>query len=625
VQDDGTSPAAPPRETPPAVSPLSVWDRVRDHKIIQWSVAYLGAALALAQGIELVGRGFAWPEVIDRGLIVLLVVGFPIAVTVAWYHGHRGLQRVSQGELAIVSVLILIGALLFGAVFAPPVEVAARASGSEGLGSATEPPSDRQAPENSIAVLPFANNSSDSEQEYFVDGLSEAVMNQLTKVAALRVTAGTSSFAFKGRTGDIGTIGDQLGVRHVLEGGVLKSGNAVRITVRLSDTATGFQRWSETYNGELGDVFALQDEIARQVARALQASLGIADDELRRGGTHSTAAYEHYLLARSLQRQGDPLQGPRLLEELELALAIDPNFGLAQVNLASLLNLIARASIVVDPELEMERDLAIDRSVVVAPDLPATFALLAQRYSSRGEWAEAEQAWKEVWARSSPNDFDANSGYGGFLNGMGYATEALPYVERARLLDPLVADPYISLSLVYDAIGLRERALATYDEMTSNVPRPSILAIMPQFWRVLTTGDIEGASALLPSSVQDPPDAVLRFGVIVESTLLGDRERGLAALRAGYANPAAGPGALANIAFFAVHFGDTALATEAFGKALKSDSSWLTFAWMPLMEPVRRSARFKEIVREMGLVDYWRASRWPDHCRPLPEGDFECF
>jgi tetratricopeptide (TPR) repeat protein len=238
-----------------------------------------------------------------------------------------------------------------------------------------------------------------------------------------------------------------------------------------------------------------------------------------------------------------------------------------------------------------------------------------------------------VWERS-PNDFGANSGYGRFLYRMGYANDALPRLERAQLQDPLVASPYVNLAYVYDALGLHERALATHEQMTKHVATPGLLNVMPQFWRLLATGDVEAASAVLAAATRElqvpqqvPPTAPLIVRVVAGTAALDDRERGLAELRAEHANtPANVPGAMANIAFLAAHFGDTDLAADAFGKALIADPvAWLQFAWIPLMEPVRRHERFKRTLREVGLVDYWRATRWPDRCRPLPEQDFECF
>jgi TolB-like protein len=610
-----------PLEAPPSRTAIGVWARIHEHKILQWGIGYLGAALAVAQGTELFAGAFDWPELVSRSILVALVIGFPIALTVAWYHGHRGLKQMSQGELAIVSVLLLIGAVFFTVLIAPSTETAAAPvaasvpAGDDETGQAARPLP------NSIAVLPFVNLSSDREQEYFADGLSEELLNQLSKIQQLLVTARTSSFAYKGRTGDIAAIGRELRVGHVLEGSVRKAGNEVRITAQLIDTTTGFHLWSETYDGQLADVFALQDEIARSVAKELQVTLGIGQAEFRAGGTANTAAYEHYLLARSLIRQRGRNESART--ELEEALELDGEFGLAQIELAQLLTEIASQTY--EPsDLPDERERAIDRAVAIAPDLPGTSWLLAQRYQRQRNWQAAERAVERMWALSSPNDYAANANYGGFFRRMGFARESLPYSQRARLLDPLVAQPYVNLGLAYDALGDYASAIATYDDMRANAAALVGNDVMPHVLRVLARGDVAAARRVLEENCA----VVLRDSGrnCDESPFLRGAESGLAETRAMFAQaPAENAGPFAVGSFGAAYWGDTELATEAFGKALLLEPAWLTFAWVPIMDPVRRHPRFKEILIEMELPDYWRGSRWPERCRPLGERDFECF
>ena len=618
-----------PVETAPAR--IGVWARIREHKVLQWGIAYLGAGLAVAQGAELLADAFGWPELVIRIVMVALVIGLPIALTIAWYHGHRGAQQMSQGELAIVSVLLLIGAVFFTVTIRPPSGNSAEPAAASAPVESDTRAEDASPPPNSIAVLPFANLSSDTEQEYFADGLSEELLNQLSKIEQLLVTARTSSFAYKGRTGDIATIGRELGVRHVLEGSVRKAGNQVRITAQLIDTTTGFHLWSETYNGELADVFALQDQISRSVADALQITLGIGREEFRAGGTENTVAYEHYLLARSLQRQrGQP---ERVLTELEQALALDAEFGLAQIELANVLGGLATNTVGRD-DLASRRDLAIERAEAIAPDLPETYWLRAQRDMRQREWIAADRAVQEMWARSSPNDYAANVAHGSFLRQVGYVREALPYATRAKLLDPLVSGPYVTLGIVYDALGDYERSVATYEEMRANVAALVGNDIRPHLFRVLARGDIAAARKVIEDNCDAqffgngqlpacPADGIDNgaYGL-----LLGDADRARAELRAGYATrPNDSALAMAALGLFAARI-DADLSTEAFGKALLQDPAWLVFAWTSTMEPVRRHPDFKEIVTEMGLVDYWRAkARWPERCRPLGERDFECF
>jgi len=598
--------------------------------MMQWAIAYLGAALALAHGAELVGHAFHWPDVVGRIVMIVLIAGFPIALTLAWYHGHRGLAKMTQGELAIVSVLLLIGAIFFTASLRPtahiettPEAAAAPAVIDEGTAGA--------APPYSIAVLPFTNLSSDPEQEYFADGLSQELLDRLIKIKPLRVTAYTSSVASRERTDDIATIGRELRVRHVLQASVRKAGNEVRIAVQLVNATTSVNVWGNTYTGELADVFALQDEIARRVAEELQVTLGISSEELRAGGTENTEAYQHYLLARSLRRQGALSEHQRIRAELEQALALDPQFGLAQVALAEILSGLASNTLV--PEFAAQRDAAIDRAVAIAPDLPETSSLRAQRYMSQHDWPAAEQAVKEMWAQSSPSDYFANVRYGGFLRHIGYAQDSLEYLERARLLDPLVAGPYVNLGLAYDALGDYERAVETYTQMRANVATLIGNDVRGHLFRVLAAGDMTAARQVIAENCKalsdDGNDACAneaRENYRGIHLLLADADRGLTEVRSGYAQAPTDRALLLAIAgLFAARFGDANLATEAFGKALLLDPAWLTFAWVPLMEPVRRHPGFKDTMTQMKLVDYWRSSRWPEHCRPIGDRDFECF
>ncbi len=176
-----------------------------------------------------------------------------------------------------------------------------------------------------IAVLPFVNMSSDPEQEYFSDGLSEELINQLAKVKRLRVTGRTSSFVFKGKTDDLRLIGHRLGVNHVLEGSVRKAGNRLRITVQVIKCRDGFHLWSQTYDRQLDDVFAIQDEVAAAVAQALGVALGFGETAPAPAATTPIEAYDKYLRGRALLHQQGPAGLRRAIEILREALALDPD------------------------------------------------------------------------------------------------------------------------------------------------------------------------------------------------------------------------------------------------------------------------------------------------------------
>ena len=214
-----------------------------------------------------------------------------------------------------------------------PAKVSRQRADSELTASSYPLPSGT--PEKSIAVLAFVNMSNDPENEFFSDGIAEEIINSLSKVKALRVAARTSSFAFKGRNEDIGDVGRKLKVQTVLEGSVRKAGNRLRVTAQLINVADGYHLWSERYDRQLEDVFAIQDEIAENIVRALRVVLG--EDEkraLEKPRAENVKAYEYYLRGRQVQYQmrRSALQYARRM--FDRAIEIDPNFARAHAGVA---------------------------------------------------------------------------------------------------------------------------------------------------------------------------------------------------------------------------------------------------------------------------------------------------
>ena len=214
------------------------------------------------------------------------------------------------------------------------------------------------------------NLSSDPEQEYFVDGLSEELMNKLAKIPDLRVAGRTSSFAFKAKTPGFDVIGKALGVDNVLEGSVKREGNELRITVQLISVSDGFNLWSEAYNRELDDVFAIQQEIATAVAKALSLELDVSARTFDYGGTKDVAAYAHYLRSKALftQSGGGNLWHERGISELQQAIDIDPSFALAWAQLSYWHGALARDPVQTEEALA-DMAAAAARAVALAPDL----------------------------------------------------------------------------------------------------------------------------------------------------------------------------------------------------------------------------------------------------------------
>jgi adenylate cyclase len=306
--------------------------RLKEHKVAQWTLAYGAFAYALLHGATLLSDALEWPHAIVRVLALLLVVGLPIAPILAWYHGVRALKRVSGSELILITLLLLIGGSLLWLYPHPSAEHTASAtiskaktlaSGSGSAAAAFAPPA------HSIAVLPFVNMSGDAKQEYFSDGISEELLNSLSRLNDLQVVARTSSFSFKGQNVDVSTIAHKLNVGAVLEGSVRRAGNTVRITVQLINAVSGFNIWSQTYDRNLTDILKVQSDVATSVAQQLEVKL-IGDEaaKIELGGTDNAEAYDAYL--RGLQAyekvDGKAADFREALAEFDRAILLDPNF-----------------------------------------------------------------------------------------------------------------------------------------------------------------------------------------------------------------------------------------------------------------------------------------------------------
>lgn len=256
---------------------------------------------------------------LQKSIFWFLIAGLPITLAIAWVNWKTAIL-VGSGLLAGATVMFFVmrgpATETRTTVIAPPVAVTQ---------SAPEP--DSAIEEKSIAVLPFVNMSADPEQEYFSDGISEEILHALVGVPDLRVVARTSAFSFKGKEIDIRTIGDTLSVNHVLEGSVRKAGNRLRITAQLIKVDDGFHLWSETYDREMTDIFAIQEEIARSVVEKLEVALGLAaEDPLVQIGTADTEAYTWYLEGRYEFKQQSPQSVRKAIESFTKAIELDPDF-----------------------------------------------------------------------------------------------------------------------------------------------------------------------------------------------------------------------------------------------------------------------------------------------------------
>jgi len=319
----------------PASEPLqhsSTWERIKQNKIAEWTLACVAFAFAFLHGATLLSDALEWPHLIVRSVTLLLIAGAPIVPALAWYHGVRGLKRVSGSELLIIALLLAIGGSLLWLVPRPTDERAKPETGAivakpETKAEVSNPPA------HSIAVLPFADMSEKHDQEYFADGMAEEIIEQLAKIPAIKVIGRTSSFQFKGHNEDLRAIGAKLGVAYVVEGSVRKSGDRVRVTAQLIDVNDGSHHWSESYDRDLVDVLKVQDDISVGLVRALQLSMG-ADEPTLRPTLKSADGYGLYLKGRQAFNRYDKPGYDQAASYFRQAMQLEPESALATAWLA---------------------------------------------------------------------------------------------------------------------------------------------------------------------------------------------------------------------------------------------------------------------------------------------------
>jgi serine/threonine-protein kinase len=323
----------------------------------------------------------------------------------------------------------------------------------------------REVEQASIGVLPFANMSNDPENEYFSDGITEEILNALARIPALKVAARTSSFALKGKSLDISEIGERLKVRTVLEGSVRRVNQRVRITAQLINAADGYHLWSERYDRDVEDVFAIQDEIARTIVDRLKVKLGSAESEaIGKGQTENVEAYELYLRGRHCWNRWQ-LWGmmEKAMGYYEAALAKDPDYGLAHHGLADAYSTIGLYAFAPAAEVIPKAKAAALSAVDLAPELAETWTSLGFVHMLSWDWKAAETALLRA-IEINPQYASARILHAWLLTILGHDSEALEEARRGQELDPPTRSGLAALVLyhgrLYDqAITECERGL----------------------------------------------------------------------------------------------------------------------------------------------------------------------
>ncbi len=462
--------------------------------------------------------------------------------------------------------------------------------------------------------------SPDQDQEYFSDGLTEELLNRLVPFKGLRVIGRTSSFAFKGKNLDLRTIGETLGVNHILEGSVRKSGDRLRITTQLIDPADGSHLWSKTYDRDLTDIFAIQDEISRSVADALAVTMGIAASQ-QEGFTRSIEAYEEYLKGKALIDTTTAENMPRGIEHLLRATEIDPKFAAPWAGLSQAYALGSQTGSSRAAEWVKKAFEANDRLQKLAPNSPNAAFLDSRMLANLGRWSEAEQRLNPPQDSKLEQDGVLSGQYGRFLVTVGRVREGIGYLERGRRADPLAPIFAVFLGEAYADSGNLSAALEEFDR-GSKLGGLKPLMVGSALLVALATGDV----GMIQKRAQASAEVDTSAGALNArlGSLARDKTALRTALREAWSDPANQRGFLCSvITHWAAYAGDIELSLDALDRL---ETEFTAFAsWRPIMREVRRHPRFKDVMRKIGLVDYWRKSgNWPEFCHPVGDDDFEC-
>jgi serine/threonine-protein kinase len=541
-------------------------------------IVYAIVGIGVLEGASNFGSALNFPEWTLTLVADLVLVGLPVALLVAWFFDitPSGLVRTDPASATGEDI---------------PREPSADAVSRDALSR------------KSIAVLPFVDMSPEGDQEYFGDGIAEEIINALTRIEDLRVVARTSSFAFRGRDHPASTIGAELKVGTLLEGSVRKAGNQVRITAQLIDVAAGYHLWSERYDREMEDVFAIQDEVARAIVETLKVKLG--DDveaAIVRPGTEDLEAYNLYLKGRHHWSKRTAPELEKGIELFKQAIAIDETYALAWAGLADCYIILGWYRHL--PSLEAYTKTVSAASSAVAIDdsmAEAHTSLAYARFMYGWDWEGAERGFRSAIERN-PCYPVARHWYAEFLMSMGRFAEAIEQIDIARDLDPLSLTIGFGVGWAQYFVGRYEEAIEHYEKTLERDPD---LVLAPWFLgpAFVQAGEYDRAIDVYQDWI---PRVQRRAGLVAllahAYAVSGRREDALetvARLERGRGQEPVSPDYLALVY---TGLGDFDRAFEYLDEALAQRVWYLVFLKVdPAFAPLRADPRCDELLKEIGL------------------------
>ena len=434
------------------------FEELKRRKVYRVAIAYVVGSWALAQGLSQVLPVFDIPNSAIRGVIALLLVGFPIALVLAWMFDitSSGIERTSTVEAQPQPKSRRRRNVILLAAGGAMVSIAA--------GFFLLPRAVAHKVDKSIAVLPFENLSDDKENTYFADGIQDDVLTNLSKIGDLKVISRTSVMQYRGKATNVREIGKALGVSNVLEGSVRRSGNRVRVNVQLIDANTDEHVWASDYDRDVTDVFAIQSDLAGEIAKALQAKLSPTEkSQMSRKPTENGEAYLAFVQAHDLSCAYEIPTKLKQSEQLyQRAIDLDPNFALAIARYSQLESWLVHDGDHSPERRDKARSLA-ERALKLQPDLPEAHLALGFSYYYGNNDYEAALREFEIAQRGLPNESEVYLAIGAIQRRQGKWAESTTNLEKAASLNPKDTWPLQNLAFNYAMQRNFEAANKTVD------------------------------------------------------------------------------------------------------------------------------------------------------------------
>ncbi|MGI9291412.1 MAG: tetratricopeptide repeat protein [Gammaproteobacteria bacterium] len=609
---------------------MSFFNELKRRNVVRVGVAYAVATWVLVQIGDVAAENFEAPAWVMKMFMTALIAGFPIVLFFSWAYEITpdGIKKESEIDhsqsitsetgkkldyVVIALLVIAIGFIGYDRMMpeASPEPVAVEQASTTVAPASTEQVQTSDIEDNSIAVLPFVNMSADPEQEYFSDGISEELLNLLVRVDGLTVASRTSSFAYKGETTNIPEIAQDLKVANVLEGSVRKSGNRVRITAQLIDTRNDRHLWSDTYDRELDDIFAIQDEIANAIVSALRTELDLAiEDQFIEvtAATDNLDAYDLFLKGHNLFTRRQRLD--ESVELLERAVELDPEFARAWGDLAAVAwvapgwdyagrDYVSIAQKAANKALELDENQSMVwavKSYLRHEEVSGRNYNDSLAYLDKALEIDSKNTTAWLWRGLAKSE-------------LGYHKEAIEDLSQCLRIDAGYLNCQFHLGNTLTYLGDYEGAV----ESQKTLFRNGFVGILAASVMVLLNMDQELAAYAMAHDLGSHPD----FPLVewLDALEYPERDHSASIAKAE--------------AYLAIEkpIGMQEALMLAFGAydRLENDihfpQNWI---WTREYQGFHESPGFKRLVENLNLEAYWREHGFPPQCRPIGDEDFVC-